>query len=68
LKQVTKDEMFFSSESQTSQAHQQKNFEVMNLSPFLCPKNSSAVFVGRASTVIICRHTKFTFCLAYLRA
>jgi len=39
----------------------------LNLPPFLCPQNCSALFVDRASTYIICRPTKLSLCFAYLR-
>jgi len=39
----------------------------LNLAPFLCPQNCSALFVGRASNFIICSSTKLS-CVAYFES
>jgi len=61
MKQTTKDEMLMVLWKLKLPCKPGKNFvkfSHLNLPPFLCPQNCSALFVDRASTFIICHHIK----------
>jgi len=67
---MTKDEMLNPWKSKIS-CKPAQNFvkcSHLNLPPVLSPQNCSLLFVGRATTFIICRPAKLSLHFAYLRA